>query len=175
MDSVIAGERERLEAAELELREVRHRDRLHSVQPDAFAVLSKGDAVRPLFLEWERRAVRPVTMAARLAPYLRYFSTSRPIEDHGALPAVLVVFDDELAQGHFLRIADREMTTRRRARAAHGLAPAPAGARGTARARMVRPRRHRAGARVPFGLNLPGPATRGRPSPGHGGAPCRLG
>ncbi len=87
----------------------RHRDRLHSVQPDAFAVLSKGDAVRPFFLEWERRAVRPVTMAARLAPYLRYFATSRPIEDHGALPAVLVVFDDELAQGHFLRIADREM------------------------------------------------------------------
>ena len=88
----------------------RHRDRLHSVQPDAFAVLRLGDAVRPFFLEWERRAVRPVTMAARLAPYLRYFSTPRPIEDHGAQPAVLVVFDDELAQGHFLRIADREMT-----------------------------------------------------------------
>ena len=88
----------------------RHRDRLHSVQPDAFAVLREDDAVRPFFLEWERRAVRPVTMVARLAPYLRYFSTSRPIEDHGAQPAVLVVFDDELAQGHFLRIADREMT-----------------------------------------------------------------
>ena len=88
----------------------RHRDRLHSVQPDAFAVLHRGDAVRPFFLEWERRAVRPVTMAARLAPYLRYFSTSRPIEDHGAQPSVLVVFDDELAQGHFLRVAAREMT-----------------------------------------------------------------
>jgi len=88
----------------------RHRGKLHSVQPDAFGVLRRGDAVRPLFLEWERRAVRPVTMAARLAPYLRYFASARPFEDHGAQPTVLVVFDDELAAVHFLRIADREMT-----------------------------------------------------------------
>ena len=88
----------------------RHEGRLHSVQPDAFAILRRDDALRPLFLEWERRAVRPVTMAARLAPYLRYFATSRPFEDHGAQPQVLVVFDDELPQGHFLRIARGEMT-----------------------------------------------------------------
>ncbi len=88
----------------------RHRGKLHSVQPDAFGVLRRGDAVRPFFLEWERRAVRPVTMAARLAPYLRYFASARPFEDHGAQPAVLVVFDDDLAALHFLRIADSEMT-----------------------------------------------------------------
>ncbi|MXW29965.1 MAG: MarR family transcriptional regulator [Chloroflexi bacterium] len=88
----------------------RHRGKLHSVQPDASGVLQGGDAVWPFFLEWERRAVRPVTMAARLAPYLRYFSSARPIEDHGAQPQVLVVFDDDLAHSHFLRIADREMT-----------------------------------------------------------------
>ncbi len=88
----------------------RHKGRLHSVQPDASGVLRSGDAVWPFFLEWERRAVRPVTMAARLAPYLRYFSSARPIEDHGAQPTVLVVFDDDLAHSHFLRIADREMT-----------------------------------------------------------------
>ncbi len=87
----------------------RHQGRLHSVQPDAFAVLRQRDALYPLFLEWERRAVRPSTMTTRLAPYLRYFSTARPFEDHGAQPTVLVVFDDDLAQGHFLRIAQREM------------------------------------------------------------------
>ncbi len=87
----------------------RHRGKLHSVQPDAFAVLRQGDALYPLFLEWERRAVRPGTMADRIAPYLRYFASARPFEDHGAQPTVLVVFDDELTHGQFLRIAQREM------------------------------------------------------------------
>ncbi|MCY4449894.1 MAG: replication-relaxation family protein, partial [Chloroflexi bacterium] len=86
----------------------RHRGKLHSVQPDAFGVLRRGDAMRPLFLEWERRAVRPVTMAARLAPYLRYFASARPVEDHGAQPAVLVVFEREISAVHFLRVARRE-------------------------------------------------------------------
>ena len=65
--------------------------------------------MRPFFLEWERRAVRPVTMAARLAPYLRYYSSHRPTDDHGAQPDVLVVFDDDIAQTHFLRVAREEM------------------------------------------------------------------
>ncbi len=86
-----------------------HDGRLHSVQPDAFGVLRRGDDVWPFFLEWERRAVRPVTMAARLAPYLRYYASRRPTDDHGAQPAVLVVFDDELAANHFLRVAREEM------------------------------------------------------------------
>ena len=55
--------------------------------------------------------MRPVTMAQRLAPYLRYYSTRshRPIDDHGATPYVLVVFDDDIAQTHFLRVAQQEM------------------------------------------------------------------
>ena len=89
----------------------RYADRLHSVHPDAFGVLRRGDATWPFFLEWERRAVRPVTMAARLAPYLRYYSAHRPTDDHGARPDVLVVFHDDLAATHFLRIA-REETAR---------------------------------------------------------------
>jgi len=63
----------------------------------------------PFFLEWERRAVRPGTMAARIAPYLRYYAGSRPLDDHGVIPRVLVVFDDDLAASHFLRVAAREM------------------------------------------------------------------
>ena len=87
----------------------RHGGVLRSVHPDAFGVLRRGDEVWPFFLEWERRAVRPVTMAARLAPYLRYYASQRPTDDHGSRPAVLVVFDDELAASHFLRVARKEM------------------------------------------------------------------
>ena len=87
----------------------RHADRLRSVHPDAFGVLRWRDTVWSFFLEWERRAVRPVTMAARLAPYLRYYSSHRPTDDHGSRPHVLVVFHDDLAATHFLRIAGQEM------------------------------------------------------------------
>ncbi|MCY3655640.1 MAG: replication-relaxation family protein [Chloroflexi bacterium] len=82
---------------------------VRSVLPDAFAVLRREGERRPFFLEWERRAVRPSTMAARLAPYLRYYASQRPADDHGVRPTVLVVFDDELAAGHFLRVARSEM------------------------------------------------------------------
>ncbi len=87
----------------------RHDGTLHSVRPDASGVLRRGDETVPYFLEWERRAVRPVTMSARLAPYLRYYSTRRPLDDHGVTPIVLVVFDDDLAATHFLRVARGEM------------------------------------------------------------------
>ena len=86
----------------------RYNDRLRSIHPDAFGVLRWRDAVWSFFLEWERRAVRPVTMAARLAPYLRYYSSHRPTDDHGSRPRVLVVFHDDLAATHFLRIAGEE-------------------------------------------------------------------
>ncbi|MYE40449.1 MAG: hypothetical protein F4X27_09525, partial [Chloroflexi bacterium] len=83
--------------------------RLHSVRPDAFGVLQREGMELPFFLEWERRAVRPGTMAARIAPYLRYYAGSRPLDDHGVIPRVLVVFDDDLAASHFLRVAAREI------------------------------------------------------------------
>ena len=83
--------------------------RLRSIQPDAFVTLHAAGERMPLFLEWERRAIRPKTMRARLAPYLRYFSTRRPVDDHGALPRLMVVFDDHLAATQFLRVARSEM------------------------------------------------------------------
>ena len=82
---------------------------MRSVHPDAFGILRRGSDTWPFFLEWERRAVRPATMADRIAPYLRYYSSHRPTDDHGSRPIVLVVFEDEIAQTHFLRVARDEM------------------------------------------------------------------
>ena len=90
-------------------RHFRHEGGMRAVNPDAFGVLRKDDRTWPFFLEWERRAVRPSTMADRLAPYLRYYSSHRPTDDHGTRPAVLIVFDDDIAQTHFLRVAREEM------------------------------------------------------------------
>ncbi len=90
-------------------RHFRHQDRVRSIHPDAFGVLRTGPDTWPFFLEWERRAVRPGTMADRIAPYLRYYSSHRPTDDHGSRPIVLVVFEDEIAQTHFLRVARDEM------------------------------------------------------------------
>ena len=92
-------------------RHFRHQDGPRSVRPDAFGLLRRGPETWAFFLEWERRAVRPKTMAGRLSPYLRYYSTHRPTDDHGVRPAVLVVFDDELAAGHFLRLAEERMAS----------------------------------------------------------------
>ncbi len=90
-------------------RHFRHGDRTRSVSPDAFGLLRRGEANWPFFLEWERRAVRPSTMSQRLAPYLRYYSSHRPTDDHGARPGVLIVLADDIARTHFLRLARGEM------------------------------------------------------------------
>ena len=87
----------------------RYRGRMRSIHPDAFAVVRVGSKTHPFFLEWERRAVHPSTMADRLAPYLRYYSSNQPLDDHGHRPLVLVVFDDPLAEANFLGVARREM------------------------------------------------------------------
>ena len=53
--------------------------------------------------------MNPSTMSARLAPYLRYYSSNQPLDDHGHRPLVLVVFDDSLAEANFLGVARGEM------------------------------------------------------------------
>ncbi|MCY3920317.1 MAG: hypothetical protein OXG38_11025 [Chloroflexi bacterium] len=87
----------------------RHRGRLHSIQPDAFGLLRGPDRYLPFFLEWERRAIRPKTMAARLAPYLRYFDGRSPLDDHGAVPRLLIVLEQDLLASRFMAVARGEM------------------------------------------------------------------
>ena len=87
----------------------RYGSRLRSIHPDGFGVVQARERTYPFFLEWERRAVNPSTMAARLPPYLRYYSSNQPLDDHGVSPFVLVVFDESLAPAHFLRVARGEM------------------------------------------------------------------
>ena len=82
---------------------------LRSIHPDAFGVVRANGHSKPFFLEWERRALNPSTMAARLAPYLRYYSSNRPLVDHGERPLVLIAFEDPLAEANFLGVARREM------------------------------------------------------------------
>ena len=87
----------------------RYGGRLRSIHPDGFGMIRVGNRTYSFFLEWERRAVNPSTMAARLAPYLRYYSSKQPLDDHGHRPLVLVVVDDSLAPAHFLHVARDEM------------------------------------------------------------------
>ena len=87
----------------------RHGSGTRSVHPDGFGVVRAGSKTHPFFLEWERRAAHPSTMAARLAPYLRYYSSNRPLDDHGHRPLVLIVFDDPLTEANFLGLARGEM------------------------------------------------------------------
>ncbi len=82
---------------------------MRSIHPDAFGLLRSDGLELPFFLEWERRAVRPSAMRDRLAPYLRYYSTRRPVDDHGSPPLILVVFTQEAASTGFLRVAVTEM------------------------------------------------------------------
>ena len=87
----------------------RYRGRLRAIHPDGFGVVQVTGRTFPFFLEWERRALNPSTMSARLAPYLRYYSSSQPLDAHGHRPLVLLVFEDYLAEGNFLGVARREM------------------------------------------------------------------
>ena len=91
----------------------RYEGAVRSIHPDAYFRLLTSDGRQAFFLEYERRADRPSTMRDRLAPYLRYYSTRRPLEDHGFIPSVLVVFEDEMSADHFLAFARAESSRRR--------------------------------------------------------------
>ena len=123
----------------------RHDGKLRSVHPDAFGVLRWGNDTWPFFLEWERRAVRPAPMAARVGPYLRYYASPRPTDDHGAQPLVLVVFDDGIALTPLPGSRRPGDGTCPRAGAAAGVSPGAGGGCRSAGQGLDRPQRRTAG------------------------------
>ena len=76
------------------------------IHPDATFWLSHRGDWRPYFLEFERRAVTPKRVRARLKNYPRYFASGWADVDHaGQLPLVLFVFETHDAEESFLRAA----------------------------------------------------------------------
>ena len=76
------------------------------IHPDATFWMSHRGDWRPYFLEFERRAVTPKRVRARLKNYPRYFASGWADLDHaGQLPLVLFVFETHEAEESFLRAA----------------------------------------------------------------------
>ena len=76
------------------------------IHPDATFWLSYRGDWRPYFLEFERRAVTPRRVRARLKNYPRYFASGWADLDHaGQLPLVLFVFESHDAEESFLLAA----------------------------------------------------------------------
>ena len=76
------------------------------IHPDAAFWLSYQGDWRPYLLEFERRAVTPTRVRARLKNYPRYFASGWADRDHaGQLPLVLFVFETHDAEDAFLRAA----------------------------------------------------------------------
>ena len=73
------------------------------IHPDATFWMSFRGDWRPYFLEFERRAVTPRRVRARLKNYPRYFASGWADLDHaGQLPLVLFVFETHDAEESFL-------------------------------------------------------------------------
>ena len=84
----------------------RYRDTDYVIHPDATFWLSYQGEWRPYFLEFERRAVTPKRVRARLQNYPRYFASGWADRDHaGQLPLVLFVFETPADEDAFLRAA----------------------------------------------------------------------
>ena len=84
----------------------RHQGQDYVIHPDATFWLSYQGDWRPYFLEFERRAVTPKRVRARLKNYPRYFASGWADQDHaGQLPLVLFVFETHDAEDAFLLAA----------------------------------------------------------------------
>ena len=79
----------------------------HTIHPDASGAMTYRGIVIPFLLEFERRARYPSKSRQRILPYQAYFSSTYPMQDHGALPLILVAFDDIGAETQFLLEAAR--------------------------------------------------------------------
>ena len=84
----------------------KYRDTNYVVHPDAAFVLGRWGYTRHCLLEFERRAITPKRIRARLTNYRRYFRSGWAHRDHGGYdPLVLFVFETPESENAFLRIA----------------------------------------------------------------------
>ena len=83
-----------------------HDDTSYVVHPDVSFTLDLPEGYRHCFLEYERRAITPRRVRARLENYRRYFRSGYARRDHGGeLPLVLFVFETEDDEDAFLDAA----------------------------------------------------------------------
>ena len=80
-----------------------------SLLPDAYGMLGLAGRKCAFFLEYERRAVHASTMLEKLAPYIAYYSTSRPADDQEVVPLVLFVFESDDRAARFSDVARRQL------------------------------------------------------------------
>ena len=85
----------------------KYNDTNYVLHPDAAFILGRWGYTRHCLLEFERRAITPKRIRARLINYRRYFRSGWPIRDHeGYNPLVLFVFENAKSERAFLRVAD---------------------------------------------------------------------
>ena len=91
-------------------RSVRHGE--PAIAPDAVGELIAGDSRVPFYLECEHRARHPRGVSAKLRPYMRYYCSGEPENDHPPFPFTLFVVDGQDVEETYVRAASvmRSMT-----------------------------------------------------------------
>ena len=84
----------------------KYKDTNYVLHPDAAFLLGRWGYTRHCLLEFERRAITPKRIRARLTNYRRYFRSGWAVRDHGEYsPLVLFVFENANSERAFLRVA----------------------------------------------------------------------
>ena len=85
----------------------KYNDINYVLHPDAAFILGRWGYTRDCLLEFERRAITPKRIRARLTNYRRYFRSGWSERDHGGYaPLVLFVFATTKSERAFLRFID---------------------------------------------------------------------
>ena len=85
----------------------KYNDINYVLHPDAAFILGRWGYTRHCLLEFERRAITPVRIRAKLLNYRRYYLSGWSDRDHGGHePLVLFVFDTLRSERSFLRFID---------------------------------------------------------------------
>lgn len=80
-----------------------------SILPDAFGMLRSDGRICAFFLEYERSAIYESRMPDKLDSYLAYYSTTRPLDEHGIMPITLFVFETAFRAERFTDVARGEI------------------------------------------------------------------